>query len=105
LVRSQLTPPRGKSDAIKEIEKPHGVSGRWNALSKTAQIAIVASSAGFALLCLLAIMFCCVKQRRAGRREHQALEAEREKEASELVEYKRQMATGQFGHGSDQRYV
>ncbi|KAF2493907.1 extracellular cell wall glucanase Crf1 [Lophium mytilinum] len=90
----------GQSKAIKEITSPHGVTGRWKALSKTTQIAIAASAAGAAVLCLLAILFCCIKQRRAGRREYAELEAQREKEAAELVEYKTKMANGGFGHGS-----
>ena len=96
----RLTSTSGTSKALAEIIAPHGVSGHWNALSKTARIVIVASAAGVAILSLLAIIFCCIKQRRAGRREHAEIEAQREKEAAELVEYKRQMADGVFSQSS-----
>lgn len=45
--------------------------------------------------------FCCVKQRRAGKREHAALLAGEQKEAAELEEYKNQMKNGKFGFGSN----
>ena len=50
---------------------------------------------------ILALAFCCVKQRRAGRREWAEQERQSEKEAAELLEYKRQMAQGRFGQGSE----
>lgn len=46
-------------------------------------------------------VFCCVKQRRLGRKEHDALLAEEQKEAAELQEYKTQMKGGKFGMGSN----
>jgi hypothetical protein len=46
------------------------------------------------LLCIMA--FCCIKQRRAGRKEHAALLADEQKEAAELQEYKLQMQNGKF---------
>lgn len=49
-------------------------------------------------MCLLA--FCCVKQRRAGKKEHAALLAGEQKEAAELEEYRSQMQGGKFGFGS-----
>jgi hypothetical protein len=48
--------------------------------------------------------FCCVKQRRAGRREHAALLAEEKKEAAELNAYKLQMQGGKFAMGSGGYY-
>lgn len=89
----------GKSEALEEIEKPHGVKNRWNALGKGAQIAIIASVGGFVAILACVILFCCIKQRRAGRREADALLAEEQKEAAELLEYKNQMKSGRFGHG------
>ncbi|KAF2033090.1 concanavalin A-like lectin/glucanase [Setomelanomma holmii] len=89
----------GTSKVTQEIQKPSGVRNRWAALSQGAKIGIIAGSLGlFAiLLCLMA--FCCIKQRRAGRKEHSALLAEEQKEAAELQEYKRQMQSGKFGFG------
>jgi hypothetical protein len=53
----------------------------------------------FAILMLI-MGFCCIKQRRAGKREHAALLASEQKEAAELQEYKRQMQGGKFAMGS-----
>ena len=50
------------------------------------------------LVCLLA--FCCIKQRRAGKKEHAAMLAGEQKEAAELEEYKNQMQGGKFGFGN-----
>ncbi|KAF1355958.1 hypothetical protein EJ07DRAFT_130466 [Lizonia empirigonia] len=89
-----------KSTVLKEIQDPSGVRNNWKALSAGAKSGIIIGSiAVFAiLLCLLA--FCCIKQRRAGKKEHAALLAGEQKEAAELLEYKRQMQGGKFGFGS-----
>lgn len=87
----------GKSPVLQEIEKPSGVRNRWKALSKTAQIAIIASIAGFVLILACLLVFCCIRQRRAGRREFAANKAMDEKEAAELLQYKQdQQANGKF---------
>jgi hypothetical protein len=46
---------------------------------------------------VLLLAFCCIKQRRVGKREHAALLANEQKEAAELDEYKSQMKAGKFG--------
>lgn len=74
---------------MKEIEKPRGLKAKWNALPKAAQIAIFASSVGVVTILLALLLFCCIKQRRAGRREIAAYEAQQNKEAAELLEYKK----------------
>jgi hypothetical protein len=92
--------PSNPSPALKEIQSPSGVKNRWAALPQGAKIGIIAGSLGLfaVLLCIMA--FCCVKQRRAGKREHAALLANEQKEAAELQEYKRQMQGGKFAMGS-----
>lgn len=72
----------------------------WKALSAGAKSGIIIGAlAVFAILvCLL--VFCCIKQRRAGKREHAALLASEQKEAAELQHYKMQMKSGKFGFGS-----
>ena len=47
---------------------------------------------------LLAVLWgvCCCKQRRAGRRERAVEDANWDKGAAELVEYRKQMAAGRF---------
>ncbi|KAH9880833.1 hypothetical protein IAQ61_001127 [Plenodomus lingam] len=93
----------GKSEVLQEIQSPSGVRNRWAALPQGAKIGIIAGSLGlFAVGCII-MAFCCIKQRRIGRKEHAALLAEEEKEAAELQEYKVQMQNGKFGMGSYQR--
>jgi hypothetical protein len=89
----------GKSEVLEEIQSPSGVRNRYNALSQGAKIGIISGSLGFAGICVLLIAFCCIKQRRAGRKEHNALLAQEQKDASELQEYKSQMQSGKFGFG------
>jgi hypothetical protein len=93
--------PEKKSDVLKEIQDPSGVRNNWKALSAGAKSGIIIGAlAVFGILvCLL--MFCCIKQRRAGKREHAALLAGEQKEAAELEEYKRQMKGGKFGFGNN----
>jgi Tfp pilus assembly protein PilN len=99
-----LTGTRGKSEALVEAQKPHGMENRWKALSKGVQIGILAGVLGFVLICVCLMTFCCIKQRRAGRREHQALLAQESKEAADLLAYKNQMASGRFGFGNGNGY-
>lgn len=79
-----------KSATMQEIEKPHGVKNRWAALSQTAKIAIIASIAGAVAIIAAIILFCCIKQRRAGRREYAAYQAGLDKEATDLIQHKEQ---------------
>lgn len=86
----------GESQAFKEITKPRGIAGRWNAMSKTAQIAIIACAVGGAVIAVVAITWCCIVQRRAGRRERAAFDHEFEKGQNELMDYRRKMQAGGF---------
>jgi flagellar biosynthesis/type III secretory pathway M-ring protein FliF/YscJ len=79
-----------KSATLKEIESPHGVKNRFSALSKTAKIAIFASIAGVVAVIAAVILFCCIKQRRAGRKEYAAYQAGLDQEATDLVSHKEQ---------------
>lgn len=93
---------------------------RWAALPHGARIGIIAGALGAFAIAVLAIskqhpridifkadeltralVFCCIKQRRTGRKEHQALLAVEQKEAAELQEYKIQMQSGKFGFGNN----
>jgi flagellar biosynthesis/type III secretory pathway M-ring protein FliF/YscJ len=75
------------------------VRGHWNALGRTAQIAIIASIVGVVVIAACIIAFCCIKQRRAGRRDAAAYEAQQNKEAAELLEYRGQhMQNGKLGY-------
>ncbi|KAF3483424.1 extracellular cell wall glucanase Crf1/allergen Asp F9 [Arthroderma uncinatum] len=61
----------GVSDIANEINKPpaKSLAQRWRELPSAAKIAIFASIGGAVLLGMGVIAFCCVKQRRVGRRE------------------------------------
>ncbi|EFE37254.1 cell wall glucanase, putative [Trichophyton verrucosum HKI 0517] len=61
----------GVSDIANEINKPppKSLAQRWRELPAAAKIAIFASIGGLVILGMAIIAFCCVKQRRAGRRE------------------------------------
>jgi beta-glucanase (GH16 family) len=80
----------GTSDTLKDIQSPHGIKNRYNALSPTAKIAIACSVLGFVLLCALGGLFYFIRQRRAGRREFLAHQAAEQRENAELLEYKQQ---------------
>jgi hypothetical protein len=77
-----------QSEPMKEISKPHGVRNRWKALGKGTQVGIIAGVIGFAAIAACLIAFCCIKQRRAGRKEYASYEAEVSKEAADLIEHK-----------------
>lgn len=89
----------GPSKSLQEIRKPSGVRNRWAALPQGAKIGIIAGSLGLFAVIVLLMAFCCIKQRRQGKREHAALLAQEQKEAAELQEYKVQMQSGKFGFG------
>jgi outer membrane biogenesis lipoprotein LolB len=69
-------------------------------MSSGAKIGILAGCIGGAALAASVILFCCITQRRVGRKEHEALLAEEQREAAELNEYKQKMQAGKFGFGN-----
>jgi hypothetical protein len=92
-----LTSSRGKSEVVKQMESPHGLGNRFNALSKTAKIAIICSVLGFVVLCALGFLFYCIKQRRSGAKEYAARKAADDKEAAELLQFQ-QTRGGKSGY-------
>lgn len=88
---------------LEEIQNPSGISEHWKALSTGAKTGIIAGVLSLIGVGLAIMAFCCVTQRRVGRKEHERLLAAEEKEASELQEYKKQMQGGRFAMGSHQR--
>ena len=87
---TNLTRDNENSPTLQEIQKPHGVRNRWAALSSTAKIAIFASIGGVVAIAAAIILFCCIKQRRAGRKEYAAYQADLDKEATDLIQHKEQ---------------
>jgi hypothetical protein len=73
---------------VEEVSRPHGVKNRWNALGKGAQIGVIGGVVGFVAIAAGLIAFCCIKQRRAGRREYAAYQDEVNKEATDLLQRK-----------------
>jgi len=61
----------GTSPIAAELAKPppKPLSQKWAELPNTAKIAVYSSVGGVALLALSVLAFCCIKQRRAGRKE------------------------------------
>jgi hypothetical protein len=78
----------GKSELLEEYWKPSGVRNRWSALPKGAQIGIICAIIGVVVLAAAILLFYCIKQRRQGRRDAAAYEAQQNKEAAELLEYR-----------------
>lgn len=68
------------------------IKQKWSGLSHTTKLAIEASVGGVLALFALVFAFCCVKQRRAGKRERILADAEFEKNANEVLSYRAAMA-------------
>ncbi|KAK5085000.1 hypothetical protein LTR70_006210 [Exophiala xenobiotica] len=64
---------------------------RWQGLSETAKIAIGASVCGVALIAAIIFVFCCIKQRRAGKHERLLEDAKFEKDRAELLAFRAEM--------------
>lgn len=97
----------GESASYKELHKEsttENIQSHWNGLSKNAKIGIACGVVGgFALFVVAFTAFCCV-QRKRGREEARKLDKEWDDQQNELMEYRSQMAKGQFavsqmGHG------
>lgn len=71
---------------------PKSLKQRWSDLSQGAKIGIYASIGAFIALTLGAWMLCCIRYRRAGRREGALESAAYEKDTAELMAYRADMA-------------
>lgn len=65
---------------------------KWNGLSSTTKIAIGASVCGALLIAAIVFIFCCIKQRRAGKRERLLEDAKFEKDRAELMAFRAEMS-------------
>jgi beta-glucanase (GH16 family) len=65
---------------------------KWNSLSSTTKIAIAASVGAVLLISIIVFAFCCIRQRRAGKKERLMEDAKFEKSTAELLAYRAQMA-------------
>lgn len=78
-------------DGNNNVSAAQSAAQRWRSLSNTAKIAIFSSVAGVLLLAFLLMVFCCIKQRRAGKRERLLADAEFEKGTAELLAFRAEM--------------
>lgn len=63
----------GNSTVEQELNAVHlTLAQRWNNLSSGARIAIIASASAVVGIAALAFLFCCIRQRRLGKREWNA---------------------------------
>ncbi|KAG5300776.1 extracellular cell wall glucanase Crf1 [Histoplasma ohiense] len=77
----------GTSYLSEEAHKPppKSLSQKWRELPQGAKIAVYSSAGGVALVGLLVLLFCCVKQRRAGRREFALQESKFTTEQNDMI--------------------
>ncbi|RMZ78175.1 hypothetical protein DV738_g4080, partial [Chaetothyriales sp. CBS 135597] len=80
-----------KLDGENSASTVQSATQKWNSLSQTAKIAILASIGGVALIAALGFAFFCFKQRRAGKHERLAEDAKFEKDTAELLAYRTEM--------------
>lgn len=100
-----MTP--GPSNAYKALHEKttyQKASEQWSGLSTGAKIGIAAGVVGFFAVCLVAFIFYCVRQRRAGKAEKAQFDKEWDGQQAELAEYRNRMKRGDFaiqhmGHG------
>jgi len=88
----------GNSTIYERLYAPHGISGQFNALSKAAKLGIAIAAISVTAILLALLIFCCIKQRRAGRREAAIADAEWERNQNELQQYKRMHFSEQALH-------
>jgi hypothetical protein len=93
----------GNSTIAQRLARPRGAEAHYRALPKWAQAAIAAGSVAVFAIAVLGFAFCCIKSRRAGRRERAVADAQWEKDMQELAEYKRTSPHGPKG-GAGKEY-
>ncbi|KAF2151876.1 glycoside hydrolase family 16 protein [Myriangium duriaei CBS 260.36] len=88
----------GNSTIANTLAKPHGVKMRWSNLPQGARIGIIGGAIGVGAICLILFTFCCIKNRRAGRKERAIADAEWERNLTELQRYKQMMVAEEEIH-------
>lgn len=101
-----ITIASGNSTIAERLSKPHGVKAHYKALPKWAQAVIAIGSIAAFAVAVVAFVFCCIKSRRAGRRERALADAMWEKDMNELAEYKSLNGGNRHGvgHGGREYY-
>jgi hypothetical protein len=78
-------------DGNNGVSSAQSAAQRWRSLSDSAKIGIFCSVAGVLLVAIGIMAFCCVKQRRAGKKERMLADAEFEKGTAELLAFRAEM--------------
>ncbi|OJD13632.1 hypothetical protein ACJ73_09182 [Blastomyces percursus] len=88
----------GTSYLAEEAHKPppKSLGQKWRELPSGAKIAVYASAGGVAVVAFLVLIFCCVKQRRAGRREHALQESRFTSEQNDMITMQTRWKKGQY---------
>lgn len=100
----------GNSTIAKILSEPppKSLHQRWNELAPGAKIAVYASIGAFIALVLSAWALCCIKHRRAGKREGAFESAAFEKDTAELMAYRADLARSRSNYseyaGGRERY-
>ena len=86
----------GKSEAKEELDKPptKSVGQHWEGLSRGEKIGVAVGVIGFVALLAILMAFCCVKQRRLGRKEAALADAQYERDTAELIQFRAQGTRG-----------
>jgi len=90
--------PSGNSTIAERISKTHGVKASFNSLSKAAKIAVVAGILSAIAISIAVLTICCIRQRRAGKKERAMADAAWEKDMNELRQYKKMHVSEQEIH-------
>lgn len=92
----------GNSTAKMEINKapPETLSEKWNKLPGGVHVAAYSVAAVVGVVMLALSIFCCVSQRRKGRRERKAFETQYNAEVLQMDEYKNNPTKSDLGLGS-----
>lgn len=91
---------RGNSTSFNALNKvpAQSIVQKFNGLSTTAKIGIAAGVGGGVLLLAILCTFCCVRQRRVGRRERNAADADWDRANSEMLAFKESQFSVPAGH-------
>jgi beta-glucanase (GH16 family) len=82
---------------------PPTLAQRWKNVSHVGKIAVYATGVGVGVLLIALIAFCCVKQRRSGRREHQEWNNEYERQRQDTMAYQMELKSAQQWPGNNYR--
>jgi beta-lactamase regulating signal transducer with metallopeptidase domain len=101
-------------DGNNNVSAAESATRRWKSLSNSAKVAIFCSVAGVLLVAIAVMTFCCIRQRRAGKKERAIADAEFEKGTTELLAFRAEMnrqrtmrmqnTSGGFGGTGHQRF-